>query len=334
MRYKRLGKSGLQVSVIGLGGNTFGRYVDAKGTARLIHRAIDLGINFFDTADIYSLGVSEEHVGKALADRRDQGLICTKIGMKMGDRPMERGLSRHHVIAGVEACLRRLGTDYIDLLQVHAWDPETPLEESMRALDDLVRAGKIRYIGCSNFTAWQLVQSLWVSEKGGFASFVSVQPRYSLLDRAIEANWSRPAGRLASASRPTARWRAVSRPEVSAAARAAGRGARRGDAFFQRQLAGKEEASIDRLAEGLPQRGHSSGELAVAWLASQPEVSTVIAGVTSVEQVEENARGRLGADAGRGGRGGRVGAVRGSGRTKVRRFKRSNFRIFEPSLEL
>ncbi len=142
MRYKRLGNSGLQVSVIGLGGNTFGRYVDEKGTARLIHRAIDLGINFFDTADVYSLGVSEEHVGKALADRRDKGLICTKIGMKMGDQPMERGLSRHHVINGVEACLRRLGTDYIDLLQVHAWDPETPLEESMRALDDLVRAGE------------------------------------------------------------------------------------------------------------------------------------------------------------------------------------------------
>jgi aryl-alcohol dehydrogenase-like predicted oxidoreductase len=292
MRYKRLGNSGLQVSVIGLGGNTFGRYVDAKGTARLIHRAIDLGINFFDTADIYSLGVSEEHVGKALVDRRDQGLICTKIGMKMGDKPMEKGLSRHHVITGVEACLRRLGTDYIDLLQVHAWDPETPLEESMQALDDLVRAGKIRYIGCSNFTAWQLVQSLWVSDKRGYASFVSVQPRYSLLDRAIEAElvpacrafgvgivpYSPLAGGIL-----TGKYRGGARP-------AGARGTDGGDVFFQRQLAGKEEASIDRLAEWADQRDHSTGELAVAWLASQPEVSTVIAGVTSIEQVEENVR--------------------------------------------
>jgi aryl-alcohol dehydrogenase-like predicted oxidoreductase len=292
MRYKRLGNSGLQVSVIGLGGNTFGRYVDAKGTARLIHRAIDLGINFFDTADIYSLGVSEEHVGKALADRRDQGLICTKVGMKMGDRPMEKGLSRHHIIAGVEDCLKRLGTDYIDLLQVHAWDPETPLEESMQALNDLVRSGKVRYIGCSNFTAWQLTQSLWISDKRGYASFVSVQPRYSLLDRAIEAElvpacrtfgvgivpYSPLAGGIL-----TGKYRGGARP-------AGARGTDGGDAFFQRQLAGKEEASIDRLADWADARDHSTGELAVAWLASQPEVATVIAGVTSVEQVEENVR--------------------------------------------
>ena len=292
MRYKRLGASGLQVSVIGLGGNTFGRYVDAAGTAQIIHKAIDLGINFFDTADIYSLGVSEEHVGKALADRRDRGLICTKVGMKMGDRPMEVGLSRHHVIAGVEDCLRRLGTDYIDLLQVHAWDPHTPLEESMQALDDLVRAGKVRYIGCSNFTAWQLTQSLWISDKRGYASFVSVQPRYSLLDRAIEAElvpacrtfgvgivpYSPLAGGIL-----TGKYRGGARP-------AGARGTDGGDAFFQRQLAGKGEASVERLATWAEARGHTIGELAVAWLASQPEVSTVIAGVTSIAQVEENVR--------------------------------------------
>ena len=292
MRYKRLGTSGLQVSVIGLGGNTFGRYVDAAGTARIIHRAIDLGINFFDTADIYSLGVSEEHVGKALADRRDQGLICTKVGMKMGDRPMEAGLSRHHIIAGVEDCLKRLGTDYIDLLQVHAWDANTPLEESMQALNDLVRSGKVRYIGCSNFTAWQLTQSLWISDKRGYASFVSVQPRYSLLDRAIETElvpacrtfgvgivpYSPLAGGIL-----TGKYRGGARP-------AGARGTDGGDAFFQRQLAGKDEASVERLALWAEQHGRTIGELAVAWLASQPEVSTVIAGVTSPEQVEDNVR--------------------------------------------
>lgn len=292
MRYKRLGTSGLQVSVIGLGGNTFGRYVDAAGTARIIHEAIDLGINFFDTADIYSLGVSEEHVGRALADRRDRGLICTKVGMKMGDRPMETGLSRHHIMSGVNDSLRRLGTDYVDLLQVHAWDPHTPLEESMRALDDLVRLGKVRYIGCSNFTAWQLTQSLWISDRRGYASFISVQPRYSLLDRAIEAElvpacrafgvgvvpYSPLAGGIL-----TGKYRGGARP-------AGARGTEGGDAFFQRQFAGKDEASIDRLTEWAEARGHSTGELAVAWLASQPEVSTVIAGVTSPEQVEANVR--------------------------------------------
>jgi hypothetical protein len=222
MRYKRLGTSGLKVSVIGLGGNTFGRYVDAPGTARIIHRAIDLGINFFDTADVYSIGVSEDHVGKALADRRDRGLIASKVAMKMGEGPNEQGLSRGHIIAGVEASLRRLGTDYLDLLQVHSWDPETPIEETMRALDDLVRAGKVRYLGCSNFTAWQLTQSLWVSDKRGYAPFVSVQPRYSLLDRRIEAELVPPAAPSGSGLSPTARWRAESSP----ASIAAGRGPR------------------------------------------------------------------------------------------------------------
>ncbi len=292
MRYKRLGNSGLQVSVIGLGGNTFGRYVDVPGTARIIHRAIELGINFFDTADAYSLGVSEDHLGKALADRRDQGLICTKVALKMGDRPMDKGLSRYHLIAGVEASLRRLGTDYIDLLQVHTWDPETPLEETMRALDDLVRAGKIRYIGCSNFTAWQLTQSLWISDKRGYASFVSVQPRYNLFDRGIEAEvipacrafgvgvvpYSPLAGGIL-----TGKYRGGARP-------AGARGTDQGDAFFKRQLAGKDEASVDRLVAWAEGRGRTIGELAVAWLASQPAVSTVIAGVTSPEQVEDNVR--------------------------------------------
>ncbi|MDP9071281.1 MAG: aldo/keto reductase, partial [Actinomycetota bacterium] len=124
MRYKRLGGSGLTVSALSLGGNTFGRYVDEAGTARIIHRALDLGVNFFDTADVYSRGVSEEFVGKALRDRRDRGLIASKVAMKMGEGPNERGLSRHHIIDGVDASLRRLGTDWIDLLQVHAWDPE------------------------------------------------------------------------------------------------------------------------------------------------------------------------------------------------------------------
>ncbi len=293
MRYKRLGGSGLKVSAVGLGGNTFGRYVDEAGTARIIHRALDLGVNFFDTADVYSRGVSEEFVGKALRDRRDRGLIASKVAMKMGEGPNDGGLSRLHVMDGVDASLRRLGTDYLDLLQVHAWDPETPFEETMRALDDLVRAGKVRYLGCSNFAAWQLVQALWIADRRGYAPFVSVQPRYSLLDRAIERElvpacrafgvgiipYSPLAGGIL-----TGKYRGGARPQGTRGADQEGAG------FFTRQLAGKDEAAVDRLAEWAEGRGHQIGELAIAWLASQPEVSTVIAGVTNPEQVETNVR--------------------------------------------
>jgi aryl-alcohol dehydrogenase-like predicted oxidoreductase len=293
MQYRRLGNSGLKVSAVGLGGNTFGRYVDEAGTARIIHHALDVGINFFDTADTYSGGVSEEYVGKALRDRRERGLIATKVAMKMGEGPNDRGLSRHHVLGGVDASLRRLRTDYIDLLQVHAWDPETPLEETMRALDDVVRAGKVRYIGCSNFSAWQLTQALWVSDRRGYAPFVSVQPRYSLLDRAIEREllpacrafgigiipYSPLAGGIL-----TGKYRGGARPEGARGTEQAASG------FFERQLAGKDEGVIDRLAEWAEARGHRLGELAVAWLLGRPEVSSVIAGVTRPEQVDENAR--------------------------------------------
>lgn len=293
MRYKRLGGSGLKVSVVGLGGNTFGRYVDEAGTARIIHRALDLGINFFDTADVYSNGVSERHVGKALRDRRDQGLIGSKVAIKMGEGPNDRGLSRHHILSGVDDSLRRLGVDYIDLLQVHQWDPETPLEETLRALDDVVRAGKVRYVGCSNFSAWQLTQALWIADRRGYAPFVSVQPRYSLLDRAIERElvpacrafgvgiipYSPLAGGIL-----TGKYRGGERPAGARGTDQAGAG------FFERQLAGKDEAVVDRLAAWAEARGRTVGDLAIAWLASQPEVSTVIAGVTSPEQVETNAR--------------------------------------------
>ncbi len=294
MRYKRLGSSGLKVSALGLGGNTFGRYVDEAETARIVHHALDRGVNFFDTADVYSNGVSEQFVGKALRDRRDRGLIATKVAMKMGEGPNDQGLSRGHLLAGVDASLARLGTDYIDLLQVHRWDPETPIEETMRALDDVVRAGKVRYLGCSNFAAWQLTQALWVSDRRGYAPFVSVQPRYSLLDRAIEREllpacrafgvgiipYSPLAGGIL-----TGKYRGGARP-------AGTRGAdQEGADFFARQLAGKDEAAVDRLAAWAEARDHTLGDLAIAWLASRPEVASVIAGVTSPEQVETNARG-------------------------------------------
>src|SRR6185437_7025374 len=154
MEYRRLGQSGLKVSVVGLGGNNFGGAADEERSISVIRRALDIGVNTIDTADGYSAGVSEQFVGKAIAGRRQEAIVATKVFGKMGPGPNDQGLSRKHIMDGCEQSLRRLNTDYIDLYQVHRFDPETPLEETLRTLDDLVRAGKVRYIGCSNFAAW------------------------------------------------------------------------------------------------------------------------------------------------------------------------------------
>lgn len=292
MQYKRLGRSGLKVSAVGLGGNTFGRYADEKETARVIHAALDVGINFFDTADVYNSGVSEEYVGKALKDRRGGAVIASKVAMAMGDGPNDRGLSRAHIMDGVHAGLRRLGTDYMDLLQVHAWDAETPIEETMRALDDLVRNGKVRYIGCSNFTAWQLVWSLWASDRHDLASFVSVQPRYSLVDRSIEKELLPACQQFGVGIIPysplaggvlTGKYEEGKEPPAGTRAH--------GNERFGSQHGTHRNFEIARRARQWAEaRGHTVGELAIAWLVAHPEVSSVIAGVTKPEQVAANAK--------------------------------------------
>ncbi len=292
MRYKRLGRSGLKVSAVGLGGNTFGRFADEKQTARCIHAALEVGINFFDTADVYNNGVSEEYVGKALADRRERAIITSKVAMKMGEGPNDKGLSRAHIIDGVNASLRRLGTEYMDLLQVHAWDAETPIEETMRALDDLVRDGKVRYIGCSNFTAWQLVWSLWTSDRRNLASFVSVQPRYSLVDRSIEKELLPACQQFGVGIIPysplaggvlTGKYEEGKEPPP-------GTRAHGNDRFGSQHGTHRNFEIARRCQQWAEARGHTVGELAIAWLVAHPEVSSVIAGVTKPEQVEANAK--------------------------------------------
>ena len=187
MEFRSLGSSGLQVSLVGLGCNNFGRRCDAEQTRAVVHRALDEGVNFFDTADMYGeRGGSEELLGKALGSRRDDIVLATKFGAPMGDAPDQRGASRRWIQRALEASLRRLGTDYIDLYQLHFPDASTPQEETLRALDDLVRAGKVRYLGCSNFASWQLVDALWISRDSGLSSYVSAQNLYNLLDRRIE----------------------------------------------------------------------------------------------------------------------------------------------------
>src|SRR5919109_5044423 len=194
MDYRQLGRSGLRVSALALGTMTFGGRddfanvgsTDVAGARRQIDLCLDAGINLFDTADVYSAGLSEEILGEALDGRRDRVLLATKARMPMGDGPNDAGLSRHHLIASCEASLRRLRTDHIDLYQVHEWDGATPLDETLEALDTLVRSGKVRYVGCSNYAGWQLMKALGVSERRGLERFVSQQIYYSLQARDAE----------------------------------------------------------------------------------------------------------------------------------------------------
>ena len=194
MKMRFLGKTGVKVSELCLGTMTFGgrsffKYIGNLGQKEantLVDMALEAGINFFDTADVYSEGLSEEMLGKALGSRRQSIILATKVRGKMGPGSNDVGLSRHHIIEGCNASLKRLGTDYIDLYQVHNFDPDTPLEETMRALDDLVRQGKVRYIGCSNFSGWQLMKALAISDKRGWERFVTLQALYSLLARELE----------------------------------------------------------------------------------------------------------------------------------------------------
>ncbi len=291
MDYRQLGRSGLRVSVIGLGGNTFGRYADETQTARIVHAALDLGINLIDTANVYGAGASEELLGRALRGRRDEALIATKVGMRMGDRPNERGSSRKHVIESCHASLRRLGVDTIDLYQIHDFDPATPLEETLSALDDLVRAGKVRYIGCSNYDAWRIVQALWISNREHLARFVSVQPEYNLLERDVEHELVPACQELGLGVIPyfplgagvlTGKYKPGEPPPEGT------RGYN--NPRFEPRLRRETLEAVQRLDAWAHERGHSVAELALAWLAARPGVSTIIAGTTRPEQVAANVK--------------------------------------------
>ncbi|MGH9355801.1 MAG: aldo/keto reductase, partial [Terriglobia bacterium] len=186
MEFRNLGKSGLRVSAVGLGCNNFGGRLDLEETRKVIHKALDLGITLFDTADVYgNKGASEDFMGQVLGGRRRDIVLATKFGMSMGDAE-KSGASRRYIFSAVESSLRRLRTDWIDLYQLHQPDPRTPIEETLRALDDLIRHGKVRYIGCSNFAAWQVVEAQWAARHFGLNAFVSCQDEYSLLERNLE----------------------------------------------------------------------------------------------------------------------------------------------------
>jgi aryl-alcohol dehydrogenase-like predicted oxidoreductase len=296
MEYRNLGSSGLQVSVVGLGCNNFGGRVDAAGTTAVIDKAIDMGITLFDTADLYGgpagPGKSEEFMGPALKSRRHDVVIATKAAGPMGEGPYWRGTSRKYLIDAVDASLRRLGTDYIDLFQIHMPDPKTPIEETMSTLDDLVRAGKIRYIGSSNFAGWQVTEAEWTARSEHLTRFVSAQNEYSLLQRKIESEVAPACLKYGIGMLPyfplasgflTGKYRRSEAPPQGARLSTPGGPANRilTDANYDMLL---------KFEEFSAESGHSMIELAFSWLASKPYVSSVIAGATKPEQVEQNAR--------------------------------------------
>ncbi len=293
MEYRRLGNSGLKVSAVGLGCNNFGMRTDAEQTRAVVHQALDEGITLFDTADIYgNRGGSEELLGKALGARRREVVVATKFGMAMGDGPYLHGASYRYIMAAADASLKRLGTDYIDLYQIHVADPETPQYETLGALNDLVRAGKVRYIGNSNFSAWQTVDALWISRSRGFASYVSAQNQYNLLDRRIERELI-PACRefgvgilpyfpLASGFL-TGKYKRGAEPPKGTRLSLVQR-------LAQQALTDENFATLERLEQFARSREHTILELAVGWLASQPQVASVISGATSPDQVAQNVK--------------------------------------------
>ncbi len=298
MEYRHLGRSGLRISTITLGTMGYGGRGWAKAVGELdvdaaqqqIGMARDAGVNLIDTADVYSEGLCEEIVGKALGAARDDVLLATKVRLPMGDGPNDAGLSRHHVIRSAEASLRRLGTDWIDLYQIHEWDGATPLEETLSALDHLVQSGKVRYIGVSNYTAWQVMKSLGVSERLGLARFVSQQVHYSLQARDIEPElvpvaidqglgilvWSPIAGGLLSGKYR----RGVDAPE----------GSRHLGEWDEPPVYDQDKLYdiVDVLVEVGEAHGVSAARVALAWLLARPGVTSLIVGARTEEQLADN----------------------------------------------
>src|SRR5579863_5224787 len=291
MEYRSLGNSGLRVSLVGLGCNNFGRRIDYAASWPVVHKALDVGITLFDTADSYrsTIGGSEEFLGKALGPRRKDIVLATKVGMQMEHG--RSGASRHTIIAGVEDSLRRLNTDWIDLYQQHQPDPLTPIEETLRAFDDLIRAGKVRYIGCSNLRAWQVVEAQWTARTHALTPFASCQNEYSLLMRRADQELLPmmqaygmgllPYYPLASGALTGKYRRNTPMPDD---ARLTLHGARYGDRF----LNDANWPIVERLEAFAEQHERTLLELAFSWLAARPCVSSIIAGATKPEQVKAN----------------------------------------------
>lgn len=297
MNYRYLGRSGLKVSELCLGAMTFGREADERLSHRMLDRFVEAGGNFIDTADVYSQGVSEEIVGRWLQDKpRDDFVIATKVRFPMGDGPNDVGISRKHILAGVEASLRRLDTDYIDLYQVHAWDRGTPLHETLSTLDTLVQSGKVRYIGASNFSGWQLQKAMDVSKHMGWEPFSSLQPLYNLLDRSTE--WELiPVCQSEGLGMIT--WSPLRGGWLTGKYHREMEGPAEGTRLEKAEEEGWSEAwshyanehtwgVIDALLAVADEVGRTPPQVAINWLLQRPGVTSPIIGARNIEQLEDN----------------------------------------------
>jgi aryl-alcohol dehydrogenase-like predicted oxidoreductase len=293
MRKRRLGTSALEVSVVGLGGNNFGGRIDFAASERVVHKAIALGVNLIDTADSYgNRGGSEEELGRILGDKRKHIVLATKFGLPMDDTGTLRGASRRYVMLAVDASLKRLRTDWIDLYQLHRPDDRTPIEETLRALDELVRQGKVRYIGCSNLSAQQVIAARDAASRHGLAAFISCQDEYSLLERDIERELIPTAKAIGLGILPyfplasgllTGKYRRGSPPPP-------GSRLAKNQRHAQDFLSERNWRIVGELEAFALRHGRTMLELAFGWLLRDPAVASVIAGATSPEQIEQNVR--------------------------------------------
>ena len=292
MEKRKLGASGIAVSLVGLGANNFGGRTDFDASRLVVNKALDLGVTLFDTSDNYgNRGGSEEFLGRILGARRSDVVLATKFGLPMDDTGKLRGASRRYAAQAVEASLRRLKTDWIDLYQVHFPDPRTPIEETLRALDDLMQSGKVRSVGCSNFSAAQLEEAIGVSQRSHLVSFVTCQDEYNVLERDLEKDRLPIMRRHGMGLLPyfplasgllTGKYRQDAPPPSGT--RFAGNVPRGKDAF----LNARNWRVVEALGAFAAARGHTLLELAMSWLASRPYVPSIIAGATKPEQIEQN----------------------------------------------
>ncbi len=292
MEYRQVGRSGLKVSEICLGTMTFGHGTDEKESAAMVARALDLGVNFFDTANSYADAQSERLLGKALSGRRDRAVVATKFYNPMGGGPNDSGMSRYHIMNAIDASLKRLDMDHVDIYYIHHVDQQTPLDEMLGALDDLVHAGKVRYIACSNYEAWRLMDALWTSDANGLSRFICYQPQYSLVVRDIEVEivpacartglgvvtWSPLAGGFLSGKyAPGERSKHGTRSEQKWAYP---------DAYF----APNADDILATLLDVADSLGKTPAETALRWILERPVITSVIVGARTVDQFDANVR--------------------------------------------
>ena len=294
MEQRNIGRSGLRASLLGIGCNNFGPRLDVEATRKVVFRALDVGVTFFDTADVYGFGSSESQLGEILGDRRKDVVLASKFGMAMDKEGKLSGASRGYIMSAVEASLKRLRTDWIDFYQLHQPDPKTPIEETMRALDDLIAQGKVRYIGCSNLPAPQVVEANETATARGYSTFLACQEEYSLLVRDIERELLPAMKKLGLSLLPyrpiaggflTGKYkRNAPMPE---GARLSSASQKR---FADRFLTDANWDRLERLEAFGKERGRSLLDIAFGWLASKPFIPSVIAGASTPEQVDLNCK--------------------------------------------